>query len=184
MSILSCKSFYRKHGGGDGSSSECARSSESVTGSWKWMAAVFDRFLCNRAALFRDHTAYPNKTCLRIASLTPSPQQETASVRTFLLLLWRILHFWNRKAHSFSYRFRGIAHSVTGYKNQKKYGLDRLYFFSKPTKKLNDPFKNTRTTAAGSNVVQAKWKGDHKTQGMIQWKQNLLSIAGTVPLHQ
>lgn len=112
-SILSCKSFYRKHGG-DGSSTKCAKSTEwdrqqSLAAETEWQLSSTDS--CATEQLYLGTTLNtplrqgPWKGGLKIASLKPSPQQETASVRTFLLLLWRILYFWNRMGPSFSYRF-------------------------------------------------------------------------------
>lgn len=111
-SILSCESFYRKHGG-DGSSSECAKSSESdrqqlLAAGTEWQLSSTDS--CATEQLYLQSTLLtpirqgPRKGGLKMAPLKPSSQQETGSVRTFLLLLWRILHYWNRKARSFSHR--------------------------------------------------------------------------------
>lgn len=112
-SILYCKSFYRKHGG-DGSSTECAKGTEwdrqqSLAAGTEWQLSSTDS--CATEQLYLRTTLNtplrwgPWKGGLKIASFKPSPQQETASVRTFLLLLGRILYFRNRMGRSFSYRF-------------------------------------------------------------------------------
>lgn len=72
--------------------------------------AVFNRLLCNRAALFRDQTAHPSKTEAmkrrpKNGLLKPSLQQESASVRTFILFAVKNSSLLKWKGCSFSYRF-------------------------------------------------------------------------------